>query len=117
MELKRIEIENTTFTFCCNSRSTRYGFAHDCTMFVGGYVAAEVSAYYLNRTWEAYRFQTVQQSAIYKVMQDRKENMLQAFKEAHGYKKMTASRRADFEQEAAADHTLQIYEAAYQKLK
>ena len=117
MELKRIEIENTTFTFCCNSRCTRSGFAHDCTMFIGGYVAAETSAHYLNRTWEAYRFQSVQLAALNKVMQDRKADLLQDFKEAHGYKKMTADRRADFERETAADHTLQIYEAAYQKLK
>lgn len=117
MDLKRIEIENTTFTFCCNSRCTRHGFAHDCSLYIDECLAATATAHYLNRTWECYRFQSVQQSAIYKVLQDRKADLLQDFKEAHGYKKMTAGRRADFEQEAAADHTLQIYEAAYQKLK
>lgn len=117
MELKRIEIENTTFTFCCNSRCTRYGFAHDCTMFIGGYVAAETSAHYFNRTWEAYRFQTVQQSAIYKVMQERKADLLQAFKEAHGYKKMTAGRREEFEKVKAADHVLETYRLVYDRLR
>ena len=44
----------------CSSRSTRNGFAHDCTVRDENYnEVSEATCHYLNRTWECYRFESV----------------------------------------------------------
>ncbi len=50
---------NDSLTFFCSSRDTRNGFAHDCTVFLNGVEITNGHAYYLNRTWERWTYETV----------------------------------------------------------
>ena len=43
----------------CHSEKTRNGFRHLATLFVGNMERETVKISYLNRTWEAYEFQSV----------------------------------------------------------
>lgn len=111
MENKILKIAGENVSFVCSSRSTRSGFAHDTTLFIDGVETASATCYYYNRTWEAYRFQTVQKNAVYKAAARKRDQLLAAFKTAHGYKKMTQQRRADFENIAAADPDVTFFRA------
>ena len=47
-------------------KNTRYGFKHVCKVYRGAVVIAEHSSNYLNRTWEAYTYQSVIVAALRK---------------------------------------------------
>ena len=47
-------------------KNTRYGFKHVCKVYKGSRVIAEHSINYLNRTWEAYEYQSVIVGALRK---------------------------------------------------
>ena len=69
----------------CSSRSTRNGFAHDCTVRDENYnEVSEATCHYLNRTWECYRFESVLHSAIYKMAEEQAETIVERWKEEHG---------------------------------
>lgn len=84
------------YTFVCNSRNTRSGFAHDCTLYKNDLEIENASCHYLNRTWECYQYQTVMLKTIRKVMETIENNCLFVFKKQHGYNKMTEKRKEEF---------------------
>ncbi len=43
----------------CESKNTRNGFKHIATLFITGYQHCTTKCTYLNRTWEAYQYQSV----------------------------------------------------------
>ena len=47
------------YSVACNSESTRSGFRHVAVLHKNGYEIARTKACYLNRTWEAYQFESV----------------------------------------------------------
>ena len=91
--LKKID----NYTFVCNSRNTRSGFAHDCTLYEGDYEIATATCHYLNRTWECYQYQTVMHKAVRNAMDNIENSCLFVFKREKGYEKMTAKRKEEFE--------------------
>ena len=62
------KIGNAEFDFHVNSRSNREGFVHTCYLYLNGLKIGQDRAQYYNRTWEAYRFQTVMQGAVQSAM-------------------------------------------------
>ena len=99
MRIIKITVNNNEYEFVCDSRDTRYGFAHDCNLIINGTEYAVSHCYYLNRTWEAWTYQSVCINALSLVMNEYIEQEKSAYKDIHGYKKMTATRTADFENE------------------
>lgn len=112
----------------CEHRNTRYGFAHDCRMLAydlgGEYepLAKKVSAYYTNRTWERYDYQSVILKALKAAQDSYESSLLAMFKRFKGYSRMTAKRREEFRQwafELASGNTSNTarlyyeYKAAY----
>ena len=60
METKVISLNGDTFRFECERINWHSrGFAHVCTLFRNGHEMCSERAEYLNRTWEAYPYQTV----------------------------------------------------------
>lgn len=53
-----IEFKHDHYTAYCKHTNTRNGFRHDCYM-IDGYDNFKASIHYINRTWEAYTFETV----------------------------------------------------------
>jgi hypothetical protein len=51
--------------FINKSVGTKNGFAHISQLFNDGELLAEVKLNYLNRTWEAYQFQSSMQQAVH----------------------------------------------------
>ena len=69
---------NREYSIACESKSTRNGFKHEATLTRNGYSIAFNKACYLNRTWEAYEYQTVMQGLI--SASDLSKNLLTRFK-------------------------------------
>ena len=116
MELRKFEIEGKEIEFVNESRGTRSGFAHDTTLFVDGYRVAEHTCHYLNRTWESYTYQTVMKCAVSDKIERLTDYLKYRFMEAKGYKKLTAIRRAEFEEACKVDPDIKFYRAVYAKL-
>lgn len=68
------KIGNTDFDFHVNSRSNREGFVHTCYLYMDGVKIGQDRAQYYNRTWEAYRFQTVMSGAVENAKRKIKKN-------------------------------------------
>lgn len=52
------ELNGHSYTFINEFGSTRHGFKHHTELFEDARFVAEYTAYYLNRTWESYEYQT-----------------------------------------------------------
>lgn len=95
MEIKTFEVAGKTFTFVCESRNTRNGFAHDCNLFVNGYNDFSATCYYLNRTWEKYRYQSVMRRAVANMREYYIDCIKCGFMYEHDYSRLTAKRRIE----------------------
>lgn len=110
MDLRKIKIDGKEVEFVNAFRGTRSGFAHDTTMFIDGRKVAEATCHYLNRTWECYTYQTVMLKAVYELIEQETEYLKNRFLKINGYKKMTAQRKAVFEEECRQNVNLAFYE-------
>jgi hypothetical protein len=50
---------NDSTQIVCESKGTRNGFKHEAHLIINGSEVFKQKVCYLNRTWEAYTFQTV----------------------------------------------------------
>lgn len=108
--------DNKNFEFICNSRDTRSGFAHDCSLYINDTGKAIAHCYYYNRTWEVYTFQTVCCTALHKVIDEYTERKINIFKSAHNYKRLTKARREDFEKWFSDNDYIKTLRAVYNDL-
>lgn len=83
-------------TFENHMAGTRTGFKHISTLYIDGREVATATLYYYNRTWESYDFQRSMQAATTQAMEQIESKEIVAYKAAHGYKRMTSQRAADF---------------------
>ena len=73
---------NEQFSIVCESKSTRNGFKHEATLLSHGDAMEKQKCCYLNRTWEAWTFQTVILNTINKskvLSNEQKEEFKQLF--------------------------------------
>ena len=116
MKTIKIKINGKEYLFICSARNTRTGFAHDCHLLINGVDKMESHAYYINRTWEVYTYQTVCLKSIDLLIQDRSDILKDRFMESHGYKKLTQKRAAIFASELEKDQTIMEFKAVRDKL-
>ena len=109
MNIKRFDIDDKHVEFVNQSLGTRHGFKHVTTMFVDGYVYAEHTVHYLNRTWECYPFQTCMRGCVRTELENRIENLKSIFKFENNYKSLTAKRKEEFEKYIADDNKIIFY--------
>lgn len=90
------EHDGQKITLLCNSRSTRNGFAHDCTFLLNGHEENRASCHYLNRTWEGYEYQSVILKAVGEVRAFAENRLRSRFKDSRGYMRLTRGREGEF---------------------
>lgn len=98
MELKKLDIDGVEVTFVNKFVSRRYNFQHVSTLFIDGVKEMTHVSTYINRTWERYTYQTAMLGAVDDLIEQGKKAELERFKTEHGIKRLTAERRAEFEQ-------------------
>lgn len=114
MEIRKISLNGNEYQFVNNSRSTRNGFAHDTTLFIDGREHGKASCYYLNRTWESYRYQTVMQRCISNIIDANEEDYIAVYKADNDIKRLTAEKRGqiikEFYEQENIKELLEVYE-------
>lgn len=116
MELRKFEIDGREVEFVNQWRGNRSGFVHETTLFIDGRRVAEAKCQYYNRTWESYTYQTVMKKAAYQLIEEETEYLREKFMREHGYKKLTANRKAEFEAVCRENKGLAFNNAIYAKL-
>ncbi len=96
MDILKHHAGGYAFELVCSSRSTRNGFAHDCTMFVDGQETGTATRHYLNRTWERYAFQSVALDAVAEQRDAVESRLRDLFKDQRGYMRMNRRREGEF---------------------
>lgn len=88
-----VTVENTVFTIYCKSSKTRNGFKHEVEIYNGGYHCSSGKAYYLNRTWERWTFQSACLNAVQNELNRIYDDTKQCYKAAHNVKRITAKHK------------------------
>ena len=115
-DLWKTKVNGKEVLFVNSSRGTRYGFAHDTELFIDGRRYGKNTAYYINRTWERYCYQTVMRGCVWDLMERRKERLKEDYKTRNGYKRMTAERQTLLDAEISDDAELKLYKNILKKL-
>lgn len=108
MEIKTFNVAGKTFTFVCESKSTRHGFKHECSLFVNNYHDFDGVCYYLNRTWEKYRYQSVMLCAVANMREYYSDCIKCGFMYAHNYTRLTAKRRGELSEVMENDTNIKM---------
>ena len=117
MTLKEYENDDFKAVFVCDSRATRDGFAHDCTLFINRYQETKTSCFYLNRTWEAYQYQSVMLSAARQVIDDRISDIKEEYKRENNLNRIASNKaKADIAALIESDAKLQFLHDVYDDL-
>ena len=80
-------------TFENSYKNKRSGFTHISKLFYEGVELVEVKAHYLNRTWEAYPYQSAMKQAVHKAI----ENEISAQKEKQQIKRLTQTKKEEIQ--------------------
>lgn len=70
----------------CDSKSTRSGFRHEAVLFHRGNQIASAKCHYLNRTWEAYPYESVLYDVVEKadIPENVRKSMLKQVRTCNG---------------------------------
>lgn len=117
MQIYKINHNGNEYEFVCSWGNTRNGFKHTCNLFKNGRFMSDATCHYLNRTWECYEYQSVMLRVIGNRMESREEHLKDVFKYENGYEKMTAKRKAEFQNILDADELLNEFKAIMEKLE
>ena len=86
-------INGNNYTFANSSRGNRSGFVHESKLYKNNRLIGENKIQYYNRTWESYQYQSVMRGIIYALIDEAKESFKNAWKDAHGVKRLTEAKR------------------------
>ena len=106
--IRRFNTTNHKYEFHCESIGTRSGFKHVVEMYRDEYPYSfgENTTHYINRTWECHQFDTCIHGCINKMIEARTDTLKERFKAEHGYKVLTAPRKAELEKVIKADEEI-----------
>ena len=84
-QIREFNIDNNRIVFINESAGTRSGFKHSTDLYINGYIPVmSETLHYINRTWEAYQFQSVMLSAVYSLKTRRVDKIRADYRAAHG---------------------------------
>lgn len=116
MEIMKYNIDGIDVEFVCESGDTTHGFKHTATMFENGFNVGSHTTYYLNRTWECFRYQTAMLGCIRTIQDDLVEFLKSKFKSEKGISRMTAKYKTEFEEMLKTNTKYNFYEELYKKV-
>ena len=91
----RFDALGHTVEFDCEARGTRNGFAHDATIIIDGMRMHTYTAYYLNRTWEAWRFQSACMGCVSDLINYRVADLKERYRSENGITRICGKKRTE----------------------
>lgn len=105
---KMFTINGNEYIFVNIWRKNYSGFVHETELMKNNWIIGQNKVQYYNRTWEVYTYQTVMKGCVSKLMDDCMEEYKNAWKDAHGIKRLTEAKRKammeDFEKNTPMDY-------------
>jgi hypothetical protein len=99
------------------SKDTRHGFKHVSTLIFYDSAIATESCYYLNRTWECYRYQTSMKAVVNKYLQEIKDNIIYYYKQDNNIKRLTKKHKEAIEKLFNEDNRITELKEIYKQLE
>lgn len=99
MDITRKTINGNEYAFYNSFRGNRSGFVHETELYRNGILEGTNKIQYYNRTWESYEYQSVMRRCVSKLLEECKEAYKTAWKNDHGIKRLTESKRKEMEEE------------------
>lgn len=110
MELKNIKFDSkrldydgnledyvSEWTFVNETWETSRAWGHRSVLIHNGVEYAENKVRYYNRTWEEYRYKSCMSGCVYKLLEERYNELLNRYKEDNNISRMTQKKREEFE--------------------
>lgn len=115
----RANVNGKNFSFICDAWDTRDGFAHGCELwdFDEWHKISSGKCFYLNRTWESYRFQSAMIMAVQHAESQVRSRIRGFVLTEYGWQKITAKRRELLEDVYSKNAELQTLELLESKIK
>lgn len=83
-QIREFYIDDNRIVFVNESAGTRSGFKHSTDLYINGYIPAiSETLHYINRTWEAYQYQSVMLSAVYSLKTRRVDSIRSDYRRKH----------------------------------
>lgn len=98
MDTKRITIDGKEILFINAYHNCPSGFVHETELYIDGWQASAARCYYINRTWERYRYQSVMLEAVNSLQRQQTEREKKAFKRLHGIKSIMERHKTAFDE-------------------
>lgn len=117
MEIKKMSIGADYIDIVNDSASTRNGFKHTSTLFINGYEVCTGTCYYLNRTWERYRFQSSMLTAVENALDNRGNRLIENYKYNSGIKRLTGTRKEEVMAMVEVDDEIVLLKEIIERLK
>lgn len=90
-------IGENTYTFVCEFLDSRDGFSHACELRKNGRRINYNRVHYLNRTWEAYRYQSVMLGCVRNELDYIMDEAKADYKKAHNLSRLVGKRKEEVE--------------------
>ena len=95
----RKKINGNEYVFINSFRGNRSGFVHETELYKNDYNIGWNKVQYYNRTWESYTYQSVMKGLVSALMESHLDEYKNAWKEEHGIKRLTESKRKIMQEE------------------
>ena len=117
MKILNKKINKNKYTFINEGWSNSNGWGHRSVLFKNNYQIAENKIRYINRTWEQYEFQSCMQGCVYPLIENRKSELKERFKEEKNITKLTQKYEKEFNKYLKQDSELKELEKLYHSLQ
>jgi len=82
-------INNNNYEFVNESFNTYRNWGHKTKLYKNSQLISEGKCIYLNRTWEAYQYQSVMRVAIDNLMEEEVKDLISDYKESKNIKRLS----------------------------
>lgn len=96
-EIFNLEILGRNVRFECDAGATRDGFVHHAKLFIDGKLAGKHNAYYLNRAWESWRYQSACLGLCSKQIENRAAYLKDEYKRRNGIIRVAGPQKKELE--------------------
>lgn len=109
METRKIVVNGNNYEFINNSWETYRSWGHESWLMRNGYEIGHNRVTYINRTWENYKFQSCMLGILWQLLEDRKAELKEEFKENKGISRLTKKYEEEFNQLVENDELYKEY--------
>lgn len=108
MEIKKYQIGKNYFEFVCETWENSRAWGHKVNLLKNGYQISEAKKTYINRTWEAYRYQSCMLKAIDILTNELTENATSKYKSENNIARLTKKHKENIDKMLENNEDMQI---------